>query len=321
MRCFLRTGRTTVTICDTNHALLDHLTQLYPVTAVADWQAAIHDGDMTAAVICTPAQLHIPIAKHLLETGIHTLIEKPLSCSLQNVDALIQSRDRSGRQAAVAYVYHTFPFLRQSSEFLRRGTLGPVKQVTMTSGQHFPSGRTSDAVHYAETYYRDRNTGGGAIQDALTHSANWVESIVGPTDSVLCDCAHQVLERVTVEDTVHVSSRHGDVLVNYTLNQFQAPNETTIQFNTARGSVKIEIHRQRWGTFRFGDSDWNWQHAPTEGRDTHFTTQAHAFLDQIEGKSPALCSIEEAAQTLRFNLAALTAASTGNRVHLADLHA
>ena len=62
-------------------------------------------------------------------------------------------------------------------------------------------------------HYRDRRTGGGAIQDALTHSVNWVESILGPADSVLCDCAHLVLPNVEVEDTVHVSARHGAALV------------------------------------------------------------------------------------------------------------
>jgi hypothetical protein len=70
---------------------------------------------------------------------------------------------------------------------------------------------------------------------------NWVESVIGRADSVLCDCAHLVVPDVEVEDTVHVSARHAPMLASYALNQFQVPNETTFQFNAERGSIRIEI--------------------------------------------------------------------------------
>jgi hypothetical protein len=43
-------------------------------------------------------------------------------------------------------------------------------------------------------------------------------------------------------------------------------------------------------------------------RDTLFTQQAHALLDALEGKAPVLCTLDEAAATLRVNLAILAAA-------------
>ena len=217
----------------------------------------------------------------------------------------------------LASVDRSYPLLIAAREFLARGDFGPVLQATANCGQPFHVFRPA----YAQTYYRDHATGGGAIQDALTHVANWIESVLGPTESVLCDCAHLSLPDVNVEDTVHVSARHGGgrVLVNYTLNQFQAPNEITLQFNAAGGSVKIEFHRQRWGTFPAGASDWTWHEVPPVERDAHFIAQANAFLDQIEGRPSRLCSLEAAAQTLRFNLAALASAKRGARVSCAEL--
>jgi predicted dehydrogenase len=235
------------------------------------------------------------------------------------VDELIAARDRSGRQAAVAYVLRGNPLLAQVRDFIRQSDFGPLRHVTSTSGQYFPGGRPAHVAHYSKTYYRDRAQGGGAIQDALTHMANWVESIAGPTDCVLCDCAHQVLPEVTVEDTVNVSARNGDVLVNYTLNQFQAPNETTVQFNSPQGSVKVETHRNRWGTFRLGDADWQWREVPPVERDTPFIIQATAFLDQLDGGPSRLCSLEEGRQTLRFNLAALASAEANARIYCQTL--
>ncbi len=316
LRCFLQTGRAQVTACDANPALLQKMADTYKVPTATDWQAALKS-KFDAVVICTPANLHVPMATQALTAGSHVLVEKPLSHSLAGVDELIRTRDRTSRQVAVAYVLHVYALLAAAREFLRRGEFGPIRQATVVSGQSFPFSRPA----YAQTYYRDRRTGGGAIQDALTHSVNWVESVLGPADSVLCDCAHLVLPNVEVEDSVHVSSRHGAALATFALNQFQQPNETTLQFNSARGSVKIELHQQRWGTLAEGAKDWTWHSVPMGERDVAFIAQANAFLDQLEGQPSRLCSLEAAAQTLRFNLAALASAESGTRVACASLHA
>lgn len=316
LRCFQKTGRADVTACDANPALLQRLADTYKAPVKADWKAALDAGG-DAVVICTPAHLHVAMATQALAAGRHILVEKPLSQSLDGVAGLLAAHGRSGRQAAVAYVLHVYPVLAQAREFLRRGAYGPILQATVVSGQNFPFFRPA----YAQTYYRDRRTGGGAIQDALTHSVNWVESVLGPADSVLCDCAHLALPDVEVEDTVHVSSRHGAALATFALNQFQAPNETTLQFNAARGSVKIEFHQSRWGKWAEGDTDWTWHPVPAGDRDSFFVAQANAFLDQLEGQPSRLCTLEAAAQTLRFNLAALASASSGTRVTTASIHA
>jgi predicted dehydrogenase len=310
LRCFKSTGRTQVAICDANPVLLQRVGQAYQVPAFSDWEQALAAGSFDAVVICTPAHLHVAMAVRALQQGLHVLIEKPLSQSLGGLDELFRAHRQSGRQVAVAYVFHVFPFLVAAREFLARGEYGPVLQATATYGQPFHLLRPA----YAQTYYREHATGGGAIQDALTHVANWMESVLGPADSVLCDCAHLALAAVNVEDTVHLSARHGEALVNYTLNQFQAPNESPFQFNATQGSVKIEVHRQRWGTFAAGASDWTWHETALVERDTHFIHQANAFLDQVEGLPSRLCSLEAAAQTLHFNLAALASAGAGARV-------
>lgn len=316
LRCFSKTGRADVTACDSNAALLATMAQKYGVQTTPNWEEALKSGRYSAAVICTPAPLHIPMALLALASDTHILIEKPLSHSLTDVDLLLEtSRQHPRLQVAVAYVMHVFPFLIQARDFILSGAIGAIRQVTVNAGQPFHRHRPA----YAQSYYRDRRSGGGAIQDALTHSANWMESVLGPTNSVMCDCAHQALADVDVEDTVHVSARNGATLVNYSLNQFQPPSENTTQLNSEHGSVRIEFHQQRWGVYRESDSAWNWHEARVADRDAHFTAQANAFLDQIEGHPPRLCSLEAAAQTLRFNLAALASAESGARVSCKDL--
>jgi predicted dehydrogenase len=129
--------------------------------------------------------------------------------------------------------------------------------------------------------------------------------VLGPTEKVFCDASHQVLEGVMVEDTVNVTARNGGALVSYSLNQFQSPTETRLDFHAEQGTVRIELHKQRWGTFARGESDWTWHPSPVGERDQLFTAQANAFLDACEGRLTSLCSLEQGIDTLRFNLAAL----------------
>ncbi|MDZ4798267.1 MAG: Gfo/Idh/MocA family oxidoreductase [Bryobacteraceae bacterium] len=317
LRCFQQTARADVTACDTNTSLLEKMVGNYHVPTTTDWETSLNSGRHQAILICTPAPLHLPMAIKALQKGVHVLIEKPLSHSLQNVEELLQASRQSRAQAAVAYVFHVYPFLTKAREFIRSGELGPVRQAVMVSGQPFHRLRPA----YAQTYYRDHRMGGGAIQDALTHSANWIESVLGPTDSLICDAAHQVIPGVEVEDTVHVSARNGGVLTSYAMNQFQSPKENAIQFNAERGSVRVEFHRQRWGVLRENDTAWTWHDLRVPDQDAHFIAQANAFLDQIEGQPTRLCTLEAAAQTLRFNLAALASAKADARVNCRDLHA
>jgi predicted dehydrogenase len=316
LRCFKNTGRANVTACDANPALLQKMADTYGVPVSNNWEAALQQ-KFDAVVICTPAPLHVPMARSAMEAGSHVLVEKPLSNSLEGAEELCALRDRLKRHVSVAYVLHVYPILVQAREFLRRAEFGPVRQVTVVTGQPFFIYRPA----YAQTYYRDRRMGGGAIQDALTHSVNWVESVIGPSESVVCDCAHQVLPNVEVEDTAHVAIRHREALSSFSINQFQAPNESTYQFNAPNGSVKIETHNSRWGTFAAGATAWTWHDVPPLDRDGPFALQANAFLDQIEGKPSRLCTLEAGIATLRFNLSALASADTGRRVHCHAPHA
>jgi len=300
VRTFLATGRADVIACDNRPAICEQIAERYKVETSTDWLDALQNPAITGIVIATPAPLHVDIATQCLDAGRHVLIEKPLSLDLAGTDVL-SARDLSGRFVGVAYVLHFVSALQAARDFLHKGSFGPIRQVAVNTGHHFPHARPA----YREINYRERAQGGGAIQDALTHMANAVEWIVGPTTRVYCDTAHQVLEGVTVEDTVTALARNDTALVSYSLNQFQAPSETRLDFHAETGSVRVEMNTERWGTLARGESDWTWHSSPFGERDQIYIGQAHAFLDGCEGKPNLLCTLEEGIRTLRFNVAAL----------------
>lgn len=301
LRCFQNTGRVNLSICENNAKLRSQVAEEYRIDQhYGDLNSALADPH-DAALIATPANLHIPMAIRLAEAGLHLLLEKPLSTGFDGIETLQDALRKRNLVSAVAYVYRAHPVLREMKNAIASGRFGRPVEVVATCGQNFPTYRPA----YRDTYYRNRATGGGAIQDALTHVMNASEWLVGPIDRLSCDAAHQILEGVEVEDTVHMLTRHGQVLGCYSLNQHQAPNEITITVICDKGTARFEYHQNRWRWMTRPDEPWHdEQHEPLP-RDAMFVTQANAFLDTLEGRVPPLCTLEEGIQTLRVNLGAL----------------
>ena len=87
-RCILATNRADVSICEINDNLRKKIADDYNIkNSYADLTLALEAGH-DAIVIATPAHLHIPMAQQAAESGLHLLIEKPLSISLDGIDRL-----------------------------------------------------------------------------------------------------------------------------------------------------------------------------------------------------------------------------------------
>jgi predicted dehydrogenase len=315
LRCFQTTGRAAVSFCEVNQTLRAQVAKEYQIDRhYGDLDSALADRP-DAAVIATPAHLHIPVAIRLAEAGADLLLEKPLSTSLDGIDRLQEVLRRRNLKSAVAYVMRANPVLREMKDAIASGRFGRPLQVVSVAGQHFPTYRPA----YREIYYKDRATGGGAIQDAMTHVLNASEWLVGPIERITVDAAHQRLDGVEVEDTVHAMTRHGTVLGSHSLNQHQAPLEMTITVICDGGTARFEGHLSRWRWMSAPDTPWHDQPHEPLTRDTPFLSQANAFLDYLEDRAPPLCTLEEGIQTLRVNLAALASADQGNWQTVASL--
>ncbi len=299
-------------VCETNAAVLQKITQQYQVAGFPDVATALKAEQFDGVVVCTPANTHIRIGLQCYRQGAALLIEKPLSTGFEEVEELRGEIARRKQFLRVAFVYHFQPGLKAIREVLRKGTFGRLLHVAAVVGQHFPTYRPA----YRQIYYTRHETGGGVIQDMLPHLINSVEWLAGPSTRVFCEAGHQALEGVTVEDTVSVAARNGDVLTTYSLNQFQAPNEATFWFHCERGSLKAELHEQRWGAYPHGATGWEYQPAPVKERDDLFVAQANAFLDGMAGVETDLATLDEAVTTLKCSLGALESWRTGKPVEI-----
>lgn len=312
LRAFLKNDQLNVIAAETSTGLRQRIAETHAVETMDDYRKALGRDEVVGALVATPAPSHVAIARTLMDAGRHVLIEKPLSLKLAGLEELRTLRDSRKVIAAIAYVYHFVPAVAAAREFIKTEAFGPVLHATITGGQHFPTYRPA----YREIYYARRETGGGAIQDALTHFVNAVDWILGPAADVMANAGHQCLEGVEVEDTVNVITRHDSALVAYQLNQFQSPNEIVFDFHSAGGTVRIEIQNQRWGTYAHGSEAWTWHEARVRDRDFMFEKQAEAFVAAMARESTPLATLEEGIRAVAFNQATFQSIEKGKRISI-----
>jgi predicted dehydrogenase len=307
LRCFQNTGRATVAICERNAKLREDVASRYNVEQTFDDLDAAVAAGFDAAVIATPAPLHIPMATRLASSGMHLMIEKPLSITLDGIDQLQAAIAKSRVTITVGYTWRNHPLLAEFKALIDGGTIGEPKHLMLTTGQNFAYHRPA----YRDIYYADRKQGGGAVQDGMTHMLNLGEWLVGPIGRLAADVAHQALEGVDVEDTVNIVARqNGNVLATYALNQFQAPNLMTVVVAGDKGTIEFKGHENTLRWMVETEGPWQSKSIDKLERDSMYIAQANHFFDAIEGKVPPLCSLDEAVQTLKVNIAALAAAES-----------
>ena len=301
IHCFLRTGRAKVSVCEIDRTLLGRMEKEYAVSKVFEDLDDSLSSKPNAVVIATPSDRHIPMAIQAAEAGCHLLIEKPLSTNFLLIEDLRKIVFERQLAAQVGYTFRHYPSVAKVKDEIEHGRWGRPLQLTILSGQHFPTHRPT----YRNIYYARRETGGGAVQDGLTHFLDTAQWWLGPIDRLTGDMKNLSLKGVDVEDTINVMARHGDVLASYNYNQHQYPNESVFTLICDRGTLRLELFANRLRIMDRPNGEWRDELNNAFQRDDAFVEQAHSFLDAIEGQFSVACTIDEAQRTLNCQLALL----------------
>jgi predicted dehydrogenase len=94
-----------VSVCDLDPKRASEISERWSVESTTDWRTLI--GKVDAVSLAVPTESHSAIACELLQAGIHVLVEKPISRTIEEADLMIAAAE-SG--AAVLQVGHAERF-------------------------------------------------------------------------------------------------------------------------------------------------------------------------------------------------------------------
>jgi len=178
---------------------------------MAQKEAARPDG-IEAVSIVTPNYMHYPAAKAFLEAGIHVICDKPLTSSLEDAKALVETVKQSGRLFVLTHNYSGYPMIRQARQMIREGALGDVIIAQAEYPQDWLSEPLEKSGNKQASWRTDpmRSGAGGATGDIGTHAYQLITFVTGlHAESVAADLDRFVPGR-QLDDNAHVMLRFGE---------------------------------------------------------------------------------------------------------------
>jgi predicted dehydrogenase len=273
--------------------------------------------DPQIAVIASPAPFHIVTAQVLAEAGVHLLIEKPLSASLDGVTQLLETCHKQGTVLLTGYNLRFLPSLWRFRDLLGEGVIGKVLSVRCEIGQYLPTWRLDS--DYRQGVSARREMGGGVLLE-LSHELDYLRWIFGEVYWVKATLSRQSSLEIDVEDTVHLKLGFAPTVNGHQL--ISSVDLDFIRHDTTRICVAIgEKGSLRWNgltggveLYEAGAKEWSelFRH-PHQCDDSYLAEWQDFIACVIEHKKP-LTAGEDGLKVLEIIEAARTSAESGCQV-------
>ncbi|MUK87383.1 gfo/Idh/MocA family oxidoreductase [Ornithinibacillus sp. L9] len=151
-----------VAFCDKNEQRLREKSDTYDVDRRYDnYQDLLRDQTIDAVSICTWNNSHAEIAIAALEAGKHVLVEKPLSMTVEEAEAVEAAVQRTGKVLQVGFVRRHGNNVKLLKKFIEHGELGEIYYAKASCLRRLgnPGGWFSDIT----------KSGGGPLIDLGVH--------------------------------------------------------------------------------------------------------------------------------------------------------
>lgn len=298
----------------------------------ADYRQMLDEARPDAVIIASPNQLHAENGIECARRGIHILVEKPVTDTLESTSALIAEVRKAGVQSLVGHHRRHHRQVATLRSLLGEGRIGNLVGVSAIW-----------AVYKPDPYFKiapwRTQAGGGPVLINLIHEIDFLRFAVGEIVSVSAILSNRQ-RGFAVEDTAGVlvefeNGAVGTFLLSdsavspWTTEQgvsespeFPFSGESSYRFIGSRGALEFP-NLVLW-TQANGEPNWNQPalaqriHAPSIDP---YIAQLDHFRDVIRGVAPSLQPVGDAARTLIATLAVAEAAATGKRVDLRERNA
>ena len=152
-------------------------------------EALLPEGErMDFVTIVTPNHFHFEPAMMALESGIHVVLDKPMTFSLEEAKLLRQKVEETGLVLALTHVYSGYPAVKEMKARIARGDLGKLRRLYV----EYPQGWLAERIELLggnnAGWRTDPKQSGkaGCIGDIGTHAWHLSEYVTGQKVIELC---------------------------------------------------------------------------------------------------------------------------------------
>jgi predicted dehydrogenase len=251
------------------------------------------------ALVCTPPEMHIPMAVEAIHAGCHVFSEKPLSDSTAGVDELMALADSRRKKVMVGLCFRYHAGLVRAKGYVDSGRIGRVVSIRALMGEHLPDVRPDYRTLFSAKH-------GGAFD--LMHDIDLAIWYAGqPVRSV--QAIHGTFSDIGIEapDVAEILMGFEDrCLASVHLDFFQRPRRRQIELIGTGGVITVEFARWERCTvsvYEAAKAAWETEELATD-RDDMFRAEDREFLEAVADDKPIVCTVAEARRSLEVVLRA-----------------
>lgn len=142
--------------------------------AFTDYKEMVDTVPMDAVSVCTYNCTHAECAIYALEHGLHVLLEKPFTVTLDEAIEVMRAEKKSGKIVSVGFQPRFDQNMQMIKKVVESGELGKVYYVQTGGGR-----RHGIPVSWSETFIEKDKAGLGALGDIGCYSIDLVMNALG----------------------------------------------------------------------------------------------------------------------------------------------
>lgn len=266
-------------------------------------------GSFGAAVVCAPTASHVPIGTLCLKAGLHVLMEKPISATLDGTAEMLEEARARRLAFMVGYTYRFWPPLQRLKQLLDDQAIGRLLFVHVAFSQYLPDWHPWE--DYRSWFMSKREQGGGALLDE-SHTIDMVRWLVGEVADLWCEVGNLSALEMTADDYAQFVLRfENGVRATVHMDVFSRQPQRLIECAGESGNLRCDLNANEVVTFRPGADPAVERF--TCDRNEMFVAEARHFLDVLAGTAEPNVSGEDAVRTLRVLEAGRESNRTGRR--------
>ncbi|KAE8145775.1 hypothetical protein BDV25DRAFT_170247 [Aspergillus avenaceus] len=291
-----------------------------------------------AAIVCTPNHTHVPVSRELLASGVHVLVEKPVSDNIDNgVEMLrfLQRPENTHLKLLVGHHRRFNPYVLKTKEIVDSGSLGRIIAINGLWTLFKP-----DEYFAPPGDWRRAQSSGGVVPINLVHDIDILHYLFGPIVRVHAEktLPQRPSPPHEAEEGAALTMRFASGVVGTFLVCDATPSPHNFETGTGENplipkcSSDADFYRifgsdaslsvpdmTRWSYDGRSSKGWN-QPLTAEKFDveeaTPFDLQLAHFVDVIQGEAELSCSGEDGLRALIVCQAVRKALDTGETVEL-----
>ena len=269
--------------------------------SVGSLEEAIDSG-VQAAIIASPASLHLRHALSCFHARVHVLVEKPVSVSYEGVREVLAIEKAANVTCLVGYCFRHDLSANYFAELLKKECLGELLDVEIVCCSFLPDWRSN--VDYRKSVSARKELGGGALLE-LSHEIDYANWLFGPLEVKRVNLENTDILGLDVEESVDLLFKNkNEVEISIHLDFSSRQEKRFCLARFAKGYIKWNLLDYSI-EFSGMNSDRSREVFELE-RDDMYLRQLKHFLDCVEKGHPPMVPLSEGVETLRLIEAART---------------